>query len=145
MGTLTRQFPLPHVDLLEGCKTLVGREVPLGESIDGFMPLLDLSLNEFFFHIRTDLTQIVQTQYGTSATTADEVSSFLQNQLHLRIQRTFGVIYPSRQYDYSFCKQSGTIIVREFEPDTQPAVERYSTDDLPVDDEDAWIPERQRR
>lgn len=138
-------FPLPYIDLIEGCKTLVGREVPLGDSIDGFMHLLDLSLNDFFFHMPADLSQIVLKHHGTSENTASEVSTFLQKQLHLRIQRTFGVIYPSRQYDYSFCKQSGNILIREFEPETYPAVERYSLDETPTDDEDAWIPERQRR
>lgn len=141
--SLVKRSPLAVTDLLEGCRHLIGS----GYKAEAYFPLIEEILNRFFFKPNSEpFEHLAERKYGTSPEQAAEVKQYLEREIHLRVQRIFGLLYPNRQYDYVWEPELHCIVIREFEP--SEVVQPFSQEaaHAPTNDiSDDWIPERQRR
>lgn len=140
-GRLIRCCPLPVRDILEGCRKILGE----GYGVDNLRPLIDNVLDQFFFLPDSNELRNAATLLGSTIQESNDVDHYLTHELVGRIQRSFGVIYPNRSYDWVFQPDLNEIIIREFsEPSELPAAP-YLTNEEPLHDIcDDWIPERLR-
>lgn len=143
MAEITREGIVSIYDILAGCRTLTRREVPVGDTLDHFVPFAEHVLDQYFFNLELEeraLAEIVGDAFELPADLATEISTFVEKSLLERIQNTFRVVYPSRQYNYTVNLEQGFIRIVESKPNSQ----RFPTIHEEIDESDAWIPERQR-
>lgn len=140
--SLLREFPLYVDDILGGCGTLIGGEKP----IEHYLPLLESSLNGYFFPAFTgEGPDYFETKYAITSSKVEEVKQYVESVLVRRIQASLRIVYPSRTYDYVYNHALGSIMVREFDPPKLLAPIGQIPINEPTNDiSDDWIPERLR-
>lgn len=140
--SLLREFPLYVDDILGGCGTLIGNEIP----IEHYLPLLESALNGYFFPAFEGESELYfETKYAITSNKAMEVKQYVESELVKRIQASLKVVYPSRTYDYVYNRALGSIVVREFDPPKSYTPNGHLPANEPTNDiSDDWIPERLR-
>lgn len=138
---LLRYCPLIVADILEGCRKLLGD----GYSSEQYNVLIDIALNDFFFIETESHSKFYTTSLSLSETELTIVREYLSRELHTRIQRSFGIIYPNRRYDWVYERVLQEIVIREFSDSDNITIQPDLTNEEPTNDIcDDWIPERLR-
>lgn len=144
MARVTREAIVSIHDVLMGCRTLVRREVPVGETVEHYIPFAERVLDQYFYNLKVreqTLAEQISDAFELDISVAEEIGCFVEQELLPRIQRTFNIIYPNRHYTYKVNELQGFIHVVESEWPQQELV--VVAEEL--DDTDAWIPPRLRK
>lgn len=143
MTKITREGIVSIYDILTGCRTLTRREVPVGDTLEDYVPFAEHVLDQYFFDMQLEersLADIVGDAFELPVELAEEISKYVEKALLDRIQNTFRVVYPNRHYNYTVNLEQGYIWIVESKYPGQ----RFPMVPQEIDESDAWIPERQR-
>lgn len=144
MARVTRQAVVHVYDVLAGCRTLLLPVATVGQSVETYVVLLERVLDLYFFGDcqggLDHLAEYIENVYGVEPPISAEICSYMERELIRRIQNTFIQIYPSRHYHFKVNDNLTTVEITE-----SNELPRLDIIDEPLDETDAWVPERLRR
>lgn len=143
MAKVARQAVVHIYDVLAGCRTLLAPISPSGTALEMYLPLVEQVLDIYFFGERfgglDHLAEYIEAAHDAPPSLSREICQYLERELIRRIQNTFSTIYPSRHYHFNIDDGLGHVEITE-SLDVYPPVPVIE----PLDETDAYIPERLR-
>ena len=147
MNRINREVFISVADVLQGCRALTCGFGPAAHhTAEEFDWMVEFVMDNYFANVRLSTNHFLRKAAAMriEETLAREALAYVTQEILLRIQRAFEVIFPNRSYTFVWVTETGNIRITE---STALSPAEYCMTRSPTlqEPDDAYIPERLRR